>query len=253
MRLIDLSLPTEETTGEPTSPKVRHEGHRESAPRVAAIFQCTIADLPDGLGWGNDFVELSAHSGTHVDAPWHYFPTCGGKPARTIEQVPLEWCFADGFVLDFRHKERGALITVDDCEQALARTGYHIKSGDIALVQTGADKLWGTSEYFDAGCGMGRDSTLWLIHHGVRVMGIDAWGWDRPFWAMREEWLRTGKSSVIWEAHRVGIDEEYCQIEKLANLDHLPRPYGFKLSCLPVKLTGGSAGWTRAVAILADE
>lgn len=252
MRIIDLSLPTEETNAEPTGPKVRHQAHGDSAPQVAAIFQCARADLPDGLGWGNDFVELSAHAGTHVDAPWHYFPTCGGKPARTIEQLPLEWFYADGFVLDFRHKARGALITVDDCEQALARTGYRIRPGDIALVQTGADRWWGTPDYFDAGCGMGRDSTLWLIRHGVRVMGIDAWGWDRPFWAMREEWLRTRDASVIWAAHRVGIEEEYCQIEKLANLDQLPRPFGFKVSCLPVKLAGGSAGWTRAVAIFAD-
>ncbi len=253
MRIIDLSLPTEETNAEPTGPKVAHQTHSDSASQVAATFQCALADLPGGLGWGNDFVELSAHSGTHVDAPWHYFPTCGGKPARTIELLPLEWFFADAFVLDFRHMARGALITEDDCEQALARTGYRIKQGDIALVQTGADRWWGTPDYFEAGCGMGRDITLWLIRHGVRVMGIDAWGWDRPFWAMREEWLRTRDASVIWEAHRVGIDEEYCQIEKLANLDRLPHPFGFKVSCLPVKLAGGSAGWTRAVAILGDE
>ena len=41
----------------------------------------------------------------------------------------------------------------------------------------------------------------------------------------------------------------YNLIEKLANLDILPKPYGFKVACFPVKLTGGSAGWTRVVAI----
>ncbi len=219
---------------------------------MAQVFQCKVEDLPDGMGWGNDFVELSAHAGTHVDAPWHYFPTCGGTPARRIDQLPLEWFLGDGFLLDFRLKERGSLITVPDCEQAVAQIGYTIKPGDIALIQTGADKVWGQPAYFDAGCGMGRESTRWLIRHGVRVMGIDAWGWDRPFQAMREEWQRTGNASVIWEAHRVGIEEEYCQIEKLANLDQLPQPFGFQVACFPVKLAGGSAGWTRAVAILRD-
>jgi kynurenine formamidase len=38
----------------------------------------------------------------------------------------------------------------------------------------------------------------------------------------------------------------------LANLDQLPRPFGFKVACFPVKLTGGSAGWSRVVAILED-
>jgi kynurenine formamidase len=40
-------------------------------------------------------------------------------------------------------------------------------------------------------------------------------------------------------------------MEKLANLDKLP-PYGFKVACFPVKIEAASAGWTRAVAILAD-
>ncbi|MBI3967139.1 MAG: cyclase family protein [Chloroflexi bacterium] len=252
MRLIDLSVPMEESPSERLDLKVRHQSHEESAALVAGLFACGVDDLPGGLGWANDFVELNAHNGTHVDAPWHYYPTSGGKPARTIDQMPLEWFFADGFVLDFRHKERGALVTAADCEAAAARLGYTIKPGDIALIQTGADKLWGLPEYFDAGCGMGRDSTLWLIRQGVRVMGIDAWGWDRPFWAMREEWLRTGDPKVIWEAHRAGIEEEYCQIEKLANLDRLPAPFGFKVACFPVKLTDGSAGWSRTVAIVED-
>ena len=45
------------------------------------------------------------------------------------------------------------------------------------------------------------------------------------------------------------IEKEYCQIEKLANLEQLP-PFGFKVACFPAKIKGASAGWTRAVAIL---
>ena len=118
------------------------------------------------------------------------------------------------------------------------------------MIQTGADKLWGTAEYFEAGCGMTKASTLWLIERGIRVMGIDAWGWDRPFWAIREEFGKTGDANILWEAHRAGIEKEYCHIEKLANLDKLPGPFGFKVACFPVKLTGGSAGWSRVVAII---
>jgi len=117
------------------------------------------------------------------------------------------------------------------------------------LVQTGADKKWGTDEYFDAGCGMTRESTLWLIEQGVRVMGTDAWGWDRPFWAIREEFQKNGDKSIIWAGHFAGIDKEYCHIEKLANLDKLPSPSGFKVACFPLKITGASAGWSRVVAI----
>jgi len=58
----------------------------------------------------------------------------------------------------------------------------------------------------------------------------------------------TGDVSLIWEGHRAGREIGYCHIEKLSNLDKLP-PSGFTISCLPVKVYRGSAGWTRAVAI----
>ena len=96
---------------------------------------------------------------------------------------------------------------------------------------------------------MSAEATHWLIDQGIKVMGIDAWGWDQPFWAQKERFKANRDPSIIWEAHRVGMEKEYCQIEKLANLDKLPQPFGFKVACFPVKLTGGSGGWSRVVAI----
>jgi kynurenine formamidase len=51
-------------------------------------------------------------------------------------------------------------------------------------------------------------------------------------------------------AHFAAITREYCQIEKLANLDLVPRPFGFRVSCFPVKIECASTGWCRAVAIV---
>ncbi len=252
MKIFDISVPTEESPSEPIPLKVEHQDHKASAAFMASFFDASVEDLPEGNGWANDTVTLISHAGTHVDAPWHYYPTCGGQPARTIDQLPLEWFFGDGVVLDMRHKPQGGLITTEDLQEALAKIDYTLKPGDIVLIQTGADKLWGQAEYFAAGAGVSAEATRWLIQQGIRVMGIDTWGWDQPFWAQKQRFKETGDPSVIWEAHRVGKDLEYCQIEKLANLDQLPRPTGFKVACFPVKLTGGSAGWTRAVAIFED-
>jgi len=248
--VIDLSVPTESGPSEPLVLEVVHEAHSRGVEAMEKFFGCRRSDLPQGLAWANDRVTMNAHSGTHVDAPWHYFPTAQGKRARTIDEMPLDWFYGDGVVLDMRHKPNGSAIVVADLEQALTRIGYKIKPQDIVLIQTGADRYWGTPEYFENGCGMTRASTLWLIEQGVRVMGIDAWGWDRPFWAIKEEFQRSGDKSILWEGHRAGMEKEYCHIEKLANLDKLPRPFGFEVACFPVKLTGGSAGWCRAVAII---
>jgi hypothetical protein len=44
------------------------------------------------------------------------------------------------------------------------------------LIHTRAGDCIGTDEYLTAGCGMGREATLYLTSRGVRVAGIDAWG-----------------------------------------------------------------------------
>lgn len=250
MKIIDLGVPMEAVPGQGQAVEVTHIPHEDGATGMRQTFGCSKDDLPQGLGWAVDTLTLNTHAGTHVDAPWHYSPVSEGKKARTIDEMPLEWFYGDGVVLDMRHKPRGSAVTVDDLKKALKAIDYTLKPGDIVLIQTGADKYWGTPEYMEVGCGMPRESTLWLIGQGIRVMGTDAWGWDRPFWAIREEFQKTGDKSIIWGGHYAGIEKEYCHIEKLANLDKLPRPFGFKIACFPIKIVGGSAGWSRVVAIL---
>lgn len=252
MKLFDLNVPTEESPSEPLPLKVVHQAHKDSAQLMVSFFDASVDDLPEGNGWANDTLTLITHAGTHVDAPWHYYPTCGGKKARTIDEMPIEWFYGDGVVLDMRHKEQGGLISAEDLQLALEKINYTLKPFDIVMIWTDTDKLWGKAEYFNAGAGVSAEGTRWLIEQGIRVMGIDTWGWDQPFWAQKERFKETGDPDVIWEAHRVGRDLEYCQIEKLANLDQLPRPSGFKVSCFPVKITGGSGGWTRVVAMFED-
>ena len=98
---------------------------------------------------------------------------------------------------------------------------------------------------------MGRESTLWLLERGVKVIGIDSWGFDIPFDVMKEAYQKTGDAGGLWAAHYAGIEREYCQIEKLANLHLLP-PHGFLVMAFPVKIARASAGWVRCVALVQD-
>jgi len=252
-RLIDLSVPLEHNAVSEPMPAqihyVRHDG--EGLQQMQRFFGVRPEDLvySEGLGWAVEEVRAITHTGTHVDAPYHYGPTSEGKPARTIDQVPLEWCFAPGVVLDVRHKSPGDFITVDDLRAALDRIDYDLQPLDIVLLQTGADKRLGTPAYFGQP-GLGREGVLWLVERGVKVIGIDAYTLDRPFASMVADYRRTGDGRFIWPAHFAGIEREYCQIEKLANLDLIPRPHGFYVSCLPVKIKDASAGWCRAVALV---
>ncbi|MGB9867659.1 MAG: cyclase family protein [Bacillota bacterium] len=251
MKIIDLSLPHENFASEPYPPEIVYFDHAAGARRIAKLAKVEPADFPDSLGLASERVTSSTHSGTHVDAPWHYGPMCEGKPSRTIDKIPLEWCYGPGVILDMRHKEPGSEITVQDLRQALEKIGYTLKPGDIVLLQTGADKYWGTSKYVDMQSGLGVEGTAWLLDQGIRCIGIDAWGLDRPVSKMGESY-RSGDKYALWPSHMYGRKREYLQIEKLANLDQVPRPFGFIVSAFPIKIANGSAGWCRAVAIVPD-
>jgi kynurenine formamidase len=174
-----------------------------------------------------------------------------GKPAATIDVVPLDWFYGRGVKLDFRHFPDGYVVQADDVERELARIGHELKPFDIVVVNTSAGKRFGDPDYVEAGCGMGREATLYLTSRGVRVTGTDCWSWDAHFKHMAKTYDETRDVKVIWEGHKAGREIGYCHIEKMHNLEVLPA-HGFTLSCFPVKVRGGSAGFTRAVAIFED-
>ena len=255
MRIVDLSLPLEnDSRWMPwwMRTRVRYQGHRFGRFVAWLLFGVKKKHLPTGLGWANETIHLSTHGTTHVDAPWHYAPTAEGSDAKTIDQVPLEWCFGPGVVLDLRHLEPDAAASVDDLQQALDRVEHRLKAGEIVLIQTGNDRLWGKSDYHQRGPGVGAEATRWLIDHGIRMAGIDAWGWDRPLTAQAYDAKRTGRNDVFWAAHFVGVQREYCHIERLANLDQLPSS-GFTVCAFPLKVKNGSAGPARVVALLDED
>ncbi|NNJ12940.1 cyclase family protein [Chloroflexales bacterium ZM16-3] len=251
MPIIDLSATIASSPpGTPDAIRVdlANYGHAHGAAQIQALFQVPASLLRDGEGWATDsFTRFGTHDSTHVDAPWHYNSVIQGSPAQTIDQLPLEWFFAPGVLLDMRHKEDGDPMTDEETRAALAATGHNLRPGDIVLVQTGRDAFYGQPDYIFRGPGVTVEATRWLYEQGVRVMGIDAWGWDAPLDRQARAALSSGQPGVFWPAHQA--DLPYCQIERLVNLAALP-PSGFTMACFPLKVQGGSAGPCRAVAIL---
>lgn len=252
-RIVDISSPLEnETVYDPPfmRPKIAYRSNAETAPLVCELFPgLRREDLPDGEAWAIEEIALTTHNGTHMDAPIHFqSKSIDGKPMMTIDQVPLDWFFRPGVKLDFRKVPDGHVVTAAEVDAELKRIGHELKPFDIVLVNTRASTCIGSDEYLTAGCGMGREATLYLTSRGVRVTGIDAWGWDVPFAHMRKRWLETHDPSIIWEGHKAGREIPYCHMEKLCNLEQLPA-HGFTVACFPYKVKRGSAGWTRAVAL----
>jgi kynurenine formamidase len=252
MRFVDLSMPLDDVVPvDPPflRPKIEYKDHIAGLKDMHAMYGILPDQLPDGQGLAAETLTITTHSGTHIDAPWHYHPTMNnGERAWTIDEVPLDWFFRPGVMLDLRHLPNGHLVTPGDIDAELDRIGYRLAPFDIVLMQTVAAAAYGADEYIDTGIGFGREATLHLTRQGVRVVGTDAWGWDLPVSINRRIFEETGDPSTVWEGHKAGAEVAYCQIEKLQHLDQLPSS-GFTVACFPAKVRGASAGWTRAVAI----
>jgi kynurenine formamidase len=238
-------------------PKIEYHDHKTTAPRMAEYMNVPISALPEGEYAAVERVDLSTHNGTHVDAPYHYFSrqderlVPGGRPSLRIDELPLEWFHQPGVKLDFRHLPDGHVVQPAEIEAELARIGHALKPLEIVLANTRAGSRYGQDDFIDTGCGFGKAATLWLLERGVRVVGTDGWSWDAPFSFTKKRIAEGGSPELIWEGHRAGRDIGYSQIEKLSNLEALPAD-GFTVVCFPVKVHRGSAGWTRAVAIVEE-
>lgn len=253
-KFIDISIPIENdiiSDPAPFNPQITYMKHDETFPQIEPFFPgLQKEELPEGETWAAERVELITHNGTHLDAPYHFHSTMNnGERAIAIDEVPLEWCFQRGVKLDFRHFDDGYVVTIEDVQEELKRIGVTLQPLDIVIINTSAGTRYGDEGYIHAGCGVGREATLWILSQGVKVTGTDAWSWDAPFLHTAEKYADTGDASIIWEGHKAGREKEYCHLEKLHNLEVLPAT-GFTIACFPVKIKGASAGWTRAVAIV---
>ena len=250
MRIVDLSAPIKQSP--PQTPPwertdIEYVDHAGGAAEIEALFGVPPRILRDGEGWAREtFTSYGTHNSTHVDAPYHYNSTVGGVRAQTIDELPLEMFFRPGVVADFTTKADGYAITAQEMGSAIKEAGHALRERDIVLVRTDRDAFYGEPDYTSRGPGVTTGATRWLFEQGVRVMGIDAWGWDRPLHLQAREAIERDEKDIFWEAHQA--DLPYSQIERLVNLSALP-PTGFQVACFPLRIAGASAAPARVVAI----
>ena len=251
MPLVDLSAPIRQSP--PEIPEafrtdIEFSGHAEGAAQAETLLGVPTRLLRDGEAWATEtFTRFGTHNSTHIDAPWHYNSRIAGEPAQTIDELPLEWFLGPAVVLDMTAKGDGERIELADVEAELERVCHTLRARDIVLVHTGRDAALDDPAYLALGPRVTRDATTWLFERGVRVMGIDAWGWDGPLHLQAQEAVERDEPGLFWAAHQANLP--YAQIERLANLGKLPAT-GFQVACFPLPVVGASAAPARVVAIV---
>lgn len=265
MKIIDLSLPIDDKAFEVHKVAIERVTHKAGIEKFNRVIMGKTLprkikyllgqrilkkeDLPDEEFLSLEIVHSPVHIGTHLDYSFHYGSRSENRPSKTAEEIPLEYCYQDGIKLDLVHKKPNETIKALDLEESLTKINYKLKPLDIVLLQTGADKLYGSREYFSDYPGLDISAIDYLLDRGVKIFGVDTMGIDRPYRFMLKEFLEKKDPRVLYPAHFYGRKREFIHIERLANLNKLPT-FGFKVICFPVRIKQTGAAWSRVVALL---
>jgi kynurenine formamidase len=265
MKIIDLSLPIDDQAFEVHRVYIERVDHKAGVEkfnrtimgktlisRIKYVLGKRILkkqDLPDEEFLSLETVHSAVHIGTHLDYSYHYGSLSEGRPSKTAEEIPLEWCYCDGVKLNLTHKKPNESITAKDLEDALKKINYNLKPLDIVLLHTGADRFYGSPKYFSEYPGVDISAIDYLLDRGIKIFGVDTMGIDRPYKSMLKEFIEEKKP--LYPAHFYGRKREFIHIERLANLESLPG-FGFKIICFPIKIKRTGASWARVVAIIKE-
>ncbi len=165
-------------------------------------------------------LSMTAHAGTHVDAPNHFMPGGDG-----VEALPLDALIGPAHLADARG------VSGDLGPRELA--GLDIPRGTRRLlVRTHDGDLWAEGPYTETAPGISPGGARWLIDHRIRLVGVDQMSVAPVDEPERTHLLLLGEGVVVVE----GLD--------LSSLD----PGGYDLVVLPLLLYGADGAPARAVA-----
>src|SRR2546428_581404 len=134
----------------------------------------------DVHGFFAESLFLVSHTGTHVDAPFHFEPK-----GRKLHEMPLDRFVARGHVLDLRGLAKKAKILPEHLRSSTRSAHRPIRKGDAILLRT---RWWerhrGTPAYLFQNPGATRAAAKLLLKWGSGLVGIDAANIDNPAWRL---------------------------------------------------------------------
>jgi arylformamidase len=145
MRVIDISVP---------NGPGQHVYPGDPAPRVERAKQIAHGDVCNV-----SLLTMGSHTGTHVDAPYHFID---GGPR--LGEVSLDRMVGEAVVLDLRGRP-----AVDGA----ALAGAPIRSGDIVLCLTDNSARWAAADFQRDFTYLTLEAARLLIERHVRAVGID--------------------------------------------------------------------------------
>ena len=175
--------------------------------------------IADGHSSNNSQLTMGTHTGTHVDAPLHFFD---GRPG--VDAMPLELLIGRARVIDLPH--RGGIT-----EAHLAAAG--LREDLRVLLRTPNSALWNTSDGFHTDYTyLTEGGAKFLVGQGVKVVGVD--------YLSVEQYKKAGAP-----AHKALLGSDVIIIEGL-NLSEAEAGQ-YEMYCLPLRVAGADGAPARVV------
>lgn len=120
-----------------------------------------VARIAEGALANGSQLRLGTHSGTHIDAPWHF-----NDAGKRVHEIPLARLIGYAYVADLTGHPR---ITAD----ALEHAGIPPTTTRL-LLKTDNSALWvRETEFNKAHVALTPDAAEWIVRHAIDVIGID--------------------------------------------------------------------------------
>ncbi len=195
-------------------------------------------------GYTMEMVEMSTHTGTHIDSPLHFIPE-----GKTLEEFPIEKFMGEGVVVDLTPKEPEASITVSELEPF----EDDIEAGDVVMLHTGWDQYHGrTPEYLFEFPYLTADAAEYLASLQPKAVGTD--GASVGGWAGEADAHGPATTDTMPdESHLPLLENDILPIEELRNLGEVLDGADSRRAYFlypPINYQGTSGASVRAFAFL---
>jgi arylformamidase len=204
MKLIDVTVPL--------------DAQLATYPRNTPFSLEPIQRIASGGHSNVSTLHMSAHTGTHVDAPRHFFDDRPGT-----ESLPLELLIGRTRVIEVSSRTG---VTAEDLD------GFNLSDDIRVLIKTRNSQLWASPEFHPDYVGVLESGAKYLVEHGIKVVGVD--------YLSVEQFQNPGAP-----AHHTLLGAGTIVIEGLDLRDVEPGIY--EMFCLPLRVVGSDGAPARVV------
>ena len=180
-------------------------------------------------GYNLELLFLSSHTGTHLDAPYHFL-----EKGSKIHEISLKKLVSNAVLIKSR-KKRNETITKTDIQKFEKKHGK-IESFSSVVFWTGWQRNLQKDNYFTKNPGLSVSAANYLASKKIGLVGIDSPSIDLG-------------TDFKFPVHHIFAKKGMLIVENLANLEKI-KSSKFHLVVLPLKLKGATGSPVRAIAFV---